>query len=113
MSGVGAMNVPVTIKQPTVTRDASGAEIEGAPYTTVTSWWAEVLAAGGGRPIGREYYSALSEVGEVTHMLRGHYLAGVTRKMVVDLNGRTLKIRAALNLQERGAELLLLCQEEV
>ena len=107
------MNVPVTIKEPTVTRDGSGAEIEGAPYTTVSAWWAEVVAAGGGRPVGREYYAALSEVGEVTHILRGHYIAGVTRKMVVDLNGRTLKIKVALNLQERGAELVLMCQEEV
>lgn len=62
---------------------------------------------------GREVLQALKLQSPVTHRVTLRYRADVTAGMRLTVAGRAFNIRAAINLDERGRWLELLCEEGV
>lgn len=102
----GKLRNRVTIESPTEARDAlGGVTLTWATFAIV---WASVSPIG-----GREYLQAAGTQAQVTHRVRCRRIAGVLPRMRVKHGTRTLHIEQVRDLEERRAELDLLCREEV
>ena len=101
----GKLRHPVTIQEVTVT-NANG-EVSRA-WATIThgSVRAAIMPQN-----GREYYQAKQVHADMTHLVRIRYLAGVTPEMRVRFGTRNLNIIDVVNIEERGRQMLLTCQE--
>lgn len=68
--------------------------------------WADIQPVKGGTWIGSRQIGA-----EVTHTIRVRYIDGVTSDHEVSEGSRRFRVRRAYNLQERGAWLMMDCEE--
>jgi SPP1 family predicted phage head-tail adaptor len=103
---IGEYRHRVTVQEVSVTRHASGAEIE--TWTTLCQPYMSF------KPLtGKEYWAAQAENADVTHEGRMHYRSGISPKNQIVWGSRTFGIRAVMNVEERNMELLLLCEEIV
>ncbi|WP_096224897.1 phage head closure protein [Geobacillus sp. FJAT-46040] len=102
----GLLRHRITIQQKTRVQNEYGEEI--ADWVDVASVWASV------NPIsGREFFAAEAVNSEVTHKINMRYRSGITPDMRVKFKERYFQIIAVMNLQEKNAELQLLCKELV
>lgn len=104
----GAMRHPVTIETPTRVADQAGG---------YTETWAAIA--------GGETFASIEPVSQgvaervlgakaatvATHLVRLRYLPAVTTACRVVYGTRTFDVRAVADVRERGAELLLACEE--
>lgn len=79
-------------------------------WETFAAWTCGIESTGGDEPI-----VAGKQQGQVSHVLTGPYVAGVTPAMrVIDLaSARTFAIKAAINVNGAGVQLALACIEKV
>ena len=97
------------IQQATETRDAVGGVVRSWA-DVVPAWWAQV------RPItAREMLSGAQITQEVTHIIRGRVVPGVTitPSMRFVWNGRTFNFVGVINSQERDIMLEITAMEDV
>ena len=102
----GALRHKIAIQSAARASDDGGGFTE--PWSTITGGdvWAEIEPAS-----SHEVYAAGQLQHRITHKLRLRYLAGVTTAMRVLVGTRPFNIRSIRNVDERGRELLLLCEE--
>jgi SPP1 family predicted phage head-tail adaptor len=94
----------IAIEQISQARDARGELTE--TWSTFASAWAAI------EPVrGREYFLAHAENGAADTRISLPYVAGVTRSMRVNHDGRLYDIQHVLNIDERNRELNLMCLE--
>lgn len=100
----GKLRHRVTVERPQEAAGAYGeAQVSWEPMATV---WASV------EPVsGREFFAAAQVQTDITHRVRMRYLAGVTPKHRIRFGERLLDVRLVRNIEERNAELELLCVE--
>lgn len=60
---------------------------------------------------GREYWRAAQVQSDVTHMISGRWVEGVTPQMKVRHGTRIFNILSAINVNERNREMQLMCKE--
>lgn len=96
----------VTLQTATETRDTDGSVIQTWSDTATVRAAVEPL-------VGREYWAAQQINAERTVRFRIRYRSGVTPKMRVSYDSRVFDIKSAINVNERGRELVLMCEEVV
>jgi len=102
----GPLRNRVTIQTPTVTQDGQGA--------SVTTWATLVKTYAAIWPLrGKEFFEAQQLGGEISHRVRLRYYPGLSIKDRILWGSRYLKINSIINLDERNAELEMMCTEEV
>jgi SPP1 family predicted phage head-tail adaptor len=102
----GRLNKRVVIEQSTPAQDEFGEEVDSWAAIPNGTRWAAV------DPLtGTERFAAQQVNPRVSHRVTIRYMAGVTAKMRVLYGSRVLEIDAALNPEERGEYLELLCTE--
>ena len=96
----------ITIQTVTTTQISDGSSSESwATYITV---YAKI------KPLtGREYYSAQQTQAEMTHNMYSRYTPGVLPSMRVSWNSRIFDIQDVVNVDERGAEMIMRCKERL
>jgi SPP1 family predicted phage head-tail adaptor len=95
----------VSIEAPDQTRAPSGAVVRGWKVF-VLKWWARV------EPVsGRESFTNLEFVKEITHQVTMRFVEGLTSDMRVTYGARHFDILAVANTNERNVEHVLLCRE--
>ena len=105
----GKLNKKIEIQEDRgTTRDAAGKPVPN--WTTINNGerWASIVPTS-----GVETQQGGKQHGVVSYEIRTRYLAGVTRKMRVKFGTRTFGILSAVNTDERGAELVMVCRENV
>lgn len=102
----GKLRHAVTIQSVTESRDAHGG-------TTLT-WGTFHACHAAISPItGKEYLQASQVQAQVTHRIRVRRYAGITPRMRVLFGTRVFAVELVRDLEERRAEVELLCREEV
>ena len=102
----GDLRNRVTIKQKSVTREASGAE--AIAWLVVATVWAAV------EPLsGREFITMRQERAEISTRIRIRYMAGLTPSMRVYWGQRMYEIDTVIEIQERMREIHLMCREQL
>jgi len=103
----GELRHRVTIQAPTGTTQNECSE-DVPTYVDFATVWAAV------EPLrGREYFEAQKIRPEMQYRVRMRYLAGVTTDMQVIYRGKILDIQSVINVDERDAELHLMCLERI
>lgn len=101
----GMLRHYVTIQSRSTTPDTYG-----EPAQTWSTLYADQPASV--QPLsGRELINAQAIQSDVTHRVRMRYVSGVEVKHRILFGSRVLDIRAVRNVDERGAELEMLCTE--
>ena len=103
---IGKLRHRVRIQAYTAGRDSFGAEEH--VWTDVATVWASVTPVS-----GKEYFASAQTNAEVSTKITMRYQSGITPKMRVVLGARIFEIISALNFEERGVELNLMCKETV
>ena len=103
---IGKLRHRVRIQAYTAGRDSFGAE-EPA-WTDVATVWASITPVS-----GKEYFASAQTNAEVSTKVTMRYRSGITPKMRVVFGARIFEIISALNFEERGVELNLMCKESV
>jgi SPP1 family predicted phage head-tail adaptor len=88
------------------TRGAAGEVVD--TWTTEKTVWASVEPLKGG-----EMYAAKQINADTTHKIRLWYLHGLTPAKRILFGTRVFNIQQVLNVEERGIEHLLYCQEMI
>lgn len=102
----GRLRHRVTVEQLLVTDDGYGGQSQA--WSTFATVWASV------EPLqGREYFQAQQAQATVTHKVTMRHLDGVTHDMRVKHGSRALNIVSVIDTEERGRELVLMCEEAV
>lgn len=100
----GKLRHRIAIEQVTSTGDGYGGRSEA--WATFATVWAFV------KPLrGHEYFQAQQMQAKVTHNIKMRYRQGVTHKMRVRYGSRILNIVSVINPDEKGRELVLMCEE--
>ena len=101
----GKLRHRVTIQDKTVARDAYNGEV--ITWTTVTTVWAAV------EPLnGREFLEAQRDGAQVTTRIRIRDRS-VTPEMRVVFGSHVYDVESVIAVEERGAEVVLMCKELV
>lgn len=104
-AAIGARTRRLTIQAAARTQDASGGE--SVTWSDVLTTWGHVESLR-----GREYVEAQGVGVDITHRVRIPYRAGVTSGHRLALSdGRMLDIKSVVNIDERNADLELVCVE--
>lgn len=102
----GRLRHRVTVEQPSVADDGYGGQARS--WSAFATVWASV------EPLqGHEYFQAQQAQATVTHKVTMRHLDGVTHDMRVKLGSRALNIVSVIDTEERGRELVLMCEEAV
>lgn len=102
---VGPMRQRVTLQTLTKSKDRYGQEIE--VWTTVNTYWAEIVTLS-----GREAVNARQIKAESTHRITMRYEGTVIDETMRFLfNSRVLKVSWVNNVEQRNREYLILCTE--
>lgn len=103
----GELRHRVAIEELTVTVKDSGGSTKA--WTEVARRWMNI------RPMqGTELAEARQVVGNVTHKVRMRYYDGLTaKKHRLVFGTRTFQIAAVVNVEERGVQMELVCEEAV
>lgn len=102
----GALRHRIAIEEKSVAQNEFGEE--EATWNTFVDAWASI------RPLtGREFLESRAQGQEISHEVRLRHRDGVTPEMRVSFDGRVFDIEAAMNVEERGKELVLMCKELV
>lgn len=102
----GLLRHKITIQRGTETQNSFNEPI--VSWSTFAQRYAELLPQ-----TGREFIAARQIVPELQHLIRLRWLAGVTPKMRVTMDGRVFDILAGIDLDGRNTELHLACRELV
>jgi SPP1 family predicted phage head-tail adaptor len=100
---IGEMNHYISLQYRTVTRDASGAEVE--TWTTEDSMWAKIESL-----TGREYFAAQQNQSEIDKKITIRVRRNVTADKRFIYGNRVFEIKAILP-DEVGMFSLILCIE--
>lgn len=100
----GRLRHEVTIQQPTLSQDGTGDPVPS--WSAFATVWAAVEPAS-----GRERFLDQQRFADTSHVVTLRYLPGLLPTMRVLFGSRVLRILAILNIDERGREHRLLCQE--
>ena len=97
----------VIIEEPDEFRTSSGA--------VSTQLWREFATALASIEAlsGREYFAAAQTANAVSHRVTVRYVPGVTPRMRVVYGSRVFSVESAINLEERGRWLQLMCTERI
>lgn len=96
----------ITIQTVTTSQNSDGSSAE--TWTTQVSVWAKI------QPLtGREYFSAQQTQAEMTHNIYMRYTSGIAPDDRVSWGSRVFDIIEAVNVDERGVELILRCKERL
>ena len=101
---IGPLNKRVTIQTATESRDSHGDVAQ--TWATHATVWAAIEPLSGSERIVAQQAEAFT-----THRVRIRYLSTVTSDMRVLYGTRYFNIESVLNIDERGEEMHLLCQE--
>ncbi len=104
----GELRHRVTIQYPTVTRDASGAEV--VTWNTAATVWGRL------RPLTtrwREHWAAQAQEATVSYEFSTWWRQGITSKHRLLFGNRTFDIVVPINVDEANVELVLLLEESV
>ena len=102
----GGLRHRLTIERKSITQNELGDPVES--WSTFAQRWASV------EPLrGREFFDAQQVNAEITVRFRLRYTEGVAPEMRVNFDGRLFDVRAVVNVDERKAELILMCSERV
>ena len=102
----GTLRKKIALQSATRTPDGGGGFTESWATISGGDIWASIEPAS-----SREVYAAGQLQHRITHALTLRYLSGVTTAMRVLFGTRTFNVRSVLNVEERGRELRLLCEE--
>lgn len=103
----GQRNVKVLIEQNTgTTVNSVGDPVE--TWVTFSTQFMEVLTQ-----TGKEFIQAREQHSELTHILTGRYVSGVTPKMRINNGGAIYNILAAFDPSKRRRELKIYCNEQL
>ena len=107
----GELRQQIQLQQPPTTgQDSFGAlpATNDSDWTTVATVWAKISTM-----TGRELYQAQRIAAEASHKVIIRYYPGVSDSWRVLFGTRKFDINAVLNLDERNAEMHLLCKESL
>lgn len=102
----GRLRKRIVIREKHVTQNEYGAEVP--TMVEFATLWGAVEPL-----VGREYLEAKQVQADVSHKVKCRYLAGVKPSMEVTLGDRIFTIDSVINIQERGAEMVLMCREKI
>jgi SPP1 family predicted phage head-tail adaptor len=102
----GLLQQRVEIQSVTSAQDDAG-EVTRT-FRTLWQPWAQVLTPGGGESVDQQ---RMQRYGELTHLVKIRYRAGVTRNQRVLWDGRTLEILAVADEENNATWLHLYCKE--
>jgi SPP1 family predicted phage head-tail adaptor len=101
---IGAMRHRIILQQPVRVADGGGGATES--WDTVAELWAAVQAID-----GEERLAADALAGELTHVVWLRYRGGLVPSMRFLYDGRSLEIRAVVQIDGRRRRLKCLCLE--
>lgn len=105
----GLLKESITIQQRSVTRSATGDEVE--------TWTDYLVKRAAVEPLnGKEYFTGRQETAEVNYRIRMRYdstMDDITPLYRVSYAGRIFDIKSVINRMERNREIILMCQERV
>lgn len=102
----GKLRHMVQIQQITTGKGSSGGATEVA--STFANVWASIEPMS-----GREFFAAAQRHAEATHVITIRYLADIVPKMRIVFGTRSFDIISALNDDELGKRLSLVCTERL
>lgn len=100
----GRLRHRVTIQNKSVVHDSFGEET--IIWTTLATVWGQIEAAG-----GRESVEERQAEAERTVRMTMRYRSDVRPEMRATWSGHTYDIRAVLDAEGRGREMMLICEE--
>jgi SPP1 family predicted phage head-tail adaptor len=103
----GPLRHRITIKRNTITRSASGAEVQ-TPVDVATVWAAIKTISG-----AEQIDATQTNIATQTHEMTIRYRTGIEPSMFVEWGDRLLSIRAVIDLENRRKWLTLLCDETI
>ena len=101
---IGSLNKRVTIQAESLAADGAGGAVK--TWANVDTVWASVEPTA-----GREYLYGMQLEAAITHIVTMRHRADVSPVNRLLYDARSLNIRAALDMLERGRYLRLLCVE--
>ncbi len=102
----GRLRHKVVIQKTTEDRTDSGETTN--TWSTHATVWASI------EPLnGREYFQAQQETAVVNTRIRIRHVDGIVPKMRVLHGARVFDIKAVIDVNERGREIVLMCEERV
>lgn len=104
---IGRLRHRIIIQQPTIARNARGAEI--LTWSTLTTVYADIRTVGG----QEQLLSNQLEVASLSHTISIRYLATVTPKMRVKWGARVFGIEAIIERDNKQRMMDLSCREIV
>lgn len=102
----GALRHRIIIQDKTVTQNEYGEE--EATWKTFLQAWASITPI-----MGREFLEARAQGQELSHKVELRARKGVTPEMRVKFGDRIFDIEAVMDVEEKGAEMVLMCKELV
>jgi head-tail adaptor len=107
-TSIGRRPHRVTFENPgPSTPDGDGGYIEGPP-TLVASAFVQIRAATGG---DQELVHAGTVLSHRSYIVSGPYQPGITTTSTMRFLGRAFNVIAVVNIEERGLEMVLVCDE--
>lgn len=107
MIAAGRLNKRVQIQQQVDIKNQVGHTAK-RDWDTVATVWASIT------PIsGREIMASQRELGEITHRIRMRFRSGITAKNRIVYRGRAFDIESAIDVEEKGVVLEMMCKEGV
>lgn len=100
----GQLRHRIKIQEQARTSDGAGGST--IAWNTIATISARVLPLA-----GQELFEAQKQNPKVSHRVEARYRAGVTAKNRILFDSRILNIEAVANLEERGREMHLMCEE--
>lgn len=102
----GRLRHRITIEQRSTSQNSFGEPL--LTWTTFITRWASVEPI-----IGKEFFASQQVQSEVTTKIRVRDATGVLPQMRVNYNSRIYDIKSIMDIEERGREVLLMCQEVI
>jgi SPP1 family predicted phage head-tail adaptor len=102
----GKLNKRITIQQQSTTQDSYGEAVN--TWTTFATVWAAINPI-----IGKEFFASDIVNSKVTTKIRIRYLSGLLPKMRAVYGSKNYDIKAIMNIAEKNAQMLLMCEEVI
>jgi len=92
----------------------SATQVQSASGEVTRTWTTDAVVWASVDPLtGREFIDAQQVSAGLSHRVRMRHRDGVSPKMRIEHDGRTLQVESVMNVGERNRELELLCKEAV
>jgi SPP1 family predicted phage head-tail adaptor len=101
----GQLKKRIVVEVPTENQDSFGEPIK--TWNTYIETWAQIIQLNGSEYIEQKQINV-----DIDTRIKIRYINGITEKMRIIYNSRIFHIKSVINIEERGKEMLLYCQEK-